>query len=86
VNNLIFNDGKEVTVPEQKETFEAQVLVISQPYKKTVYPHMISNDYYPLSATRRVLETKHYSVELIMPVFPGGKPTLIIREDAASNE
>lgn len=81
INLLDTNEPKEVEVPSQRETFEAQVLVISKPYKKMEYPYAIdAMGYDPMRNTRRTLSGK-YRLELVMSSIANGKPTLIIHEE-----
>ncbi len=77
---------QEVTVPATKETFEAQVVVITQPRKRMEYQYngmaVISGYQGLLDESRRVISAGKFKVELVMPPMMPGKPALIITEDA----
>lgn len=81
------NEPREVEVPAQRETFEAQVLVITKPYKKMVYPLVMdASTFYPLQHTYRVIDAGRYKIELVPSQMANGKPTLIIYEEEKTQE
>ena len=76
-----YNKPREVEVPESKETFEAQVLVIAKPYKEMRYPMMVNASIYsPLSKSLDIIRSGNCKVELVMSSLTNGKPMLIITE------
>ncbi len=76
------NEPREIEVPAQRETFEAQVLVIARPYKKMAYPLVMdASTFHPLQHTHRVIDAGRYKIELVLSQMANGKPTLIIYEE-----
>jgi hypothetical protein len=77
------NEPHEVTFPATKETFPAQVLVITKERKekRSPSPFITTSMQYPLSEVQRVIGSKKFSVELIVPSLATGMPTLIISEE-----
>lgn len=70
---------KEIEVPVTHETFEAQILIKTKPYKKMEYPFAPSMSY-PMEQTQRVLDSGKFKVELVLSSIANGKPTLLIEE------
>jgi hypothetical protein len=83
-----YTKATEVTIPATKETFECQVVVITQPRKEMRFPyHGLSMSYHNiLDESRRVIASRTFTVELIMPPMMPGKPTLIITEEEVAHE
>lgn len=77
----ISNEPHEIEVPAQRETFEAQVLVMTKPYKRLEYPISAFSYTIPFEQTGRVIESGNYKLELVMSHVANGKPTLIIYEE-----
>ena len=86
INKLLAEPSKaiEVEVPAQRETFEAQVLVMTRSYKTMEYPGLSVKGMtmpFPMEQTRRVLQAGKYHVELVLSSSVNGKPMLIIYEE-----
>lgn len=77
----IYNQPRIEDIPTKHETFEAQVLVITQPRKETVYPFNLSI-VSPMREASRVIQAGKYRLELVPSELMHGKPTLIIYEEA----
>lgn len=71
---------REEEIPEKRETFEAQVLVITKARKEMVYPTLMLQ-WQPFVETTRVLRSGKYHAEFVQSDIANGKPTLIIYED-----
>lgn len=86
-NSYVFDNKlawEEIEVPAQRETFEAQVLVVTKAYKKQTIRSPIAIDgslYVPLSHALRVIQGGKYHLELVPSATAYGKPTLILYEE-----
>lgn len=88
ITNLTISEGhyKDVEVPSMRETFEAQVLIVTakRVERRYVSPYVMTNGTFPMSEAARVLQSGKFHVELVPSQLVHGKPTLIITEDEAS--
>lgn len=88
VNHYTIQKQK-IEIPAKRELFDAQVLVMTLARTEMFSPYELTlplDNYYPLPETQRVLVSKHFHAELILPAITNGKPMLIIYEDEDRNE
>lgn len=71
---------REIDVPSKHKTFEAQVVIITQPRKETVYPYIMPASH-PMEESWRVIDSGKFHAKLILSELVNGKPTLMITED-----
>lgn len=65
----------------RKETFTAQVLVISQPRKRILSPDIAQPQMMSLESIARLIDSGRYRLELVAPLLPHDKPMLIVHEE-----
>lgn len=75
-------EPKEVDIPSKYETFEAQVVIKTQPHKETIYPYVMPATH-PLAEAHRVIKSGRFHADLLLPQLVG-KPALIITEEKVS--
>lgn len=79
---------EKIVVPSKHETFEAQVLVVTESRVEHVSPYnpQASQLFVPFEETTRILQSGNYRVVLVPSHTAGGKPALILYEMKSADQ